>query len=214
MWSARESGVMKRRCRDRRGAADSAPGGNTMILLTYLERAALVELGVRPTFDLPPCPDGEVTTECVRASAEAWSHAATLTLAGQTGLLPRALGSEVALLLAEAIPEAAGDLDLVKHNRERWRGGDASQGIPGLGSDSTEGCFASHIARDTLLLDGFRSLDRHLQAEQVAPGRATPERARGSAPARSARGCPPSGSGRSRSQRRSAQTPPRRGKLR
>jgi len=185
-----------------------------MILLTYLERAALVELGLRPTFDLPPFRDGEVTTEFVRASAEVWSHAATLTLAGQTGLLPRALSSEVALLLAEAIPEAVGDLDLVKHNRELWRGGDASQGIAGLGPDSTEGCFASHIERDTRLLEGFRSLDRHLQAERDAPGPATQGPAQASAPARSVRDCPPSGSGRSRGPRRSEQSPRRRGRLR
>jgi hypothetical protein len=138
-------------------------GVDDTILLTYLERAALVELGLRPTFVLRQNTGAQVTTDFVRASTEVWAHAAEITIAGQTGLMPLELGPQVAALMAEAIPEAVGDLRLIREHRARWRAGDASHGIPGLGNAATEGCFADSIDRDTRLLEGLRSLDRRLQ---------------------------------------------------
>jgi hypothetical protein len=133
------------------------------ILLTYLERAALVELGLRPTFALRQHSGAHVSTDFVRESAAVWSHAAEITMAGQTGLMPLELGPEVAALMAEAIPEAVGDLRLTREHRALWRGGVAAHGIPGLGRAATEGCFADSIDRDTRLLEGLRSLDRRLR---------------------------------------------------
>jgi hypothetical protein len=133
------------------------------MLLTYPERAALVELGLRPTFDLQPSTGPEVTTESVRAIVEVWGDAAAITLAGQTGVMPSPLGPQVVALLPEAIADTAGDLRLIRRHRALWRAGDDSKGIPGLGAVAIERCFAGSIRRDTRLLEGLQSLDRRLQ---------------------------------------------------
>ncbi len=132
------------------------------MLLTYPERAALKELGLRPAVVLRDPTGAAIAADVVQVRTDAWNRAAQFTNAGRTGVMPSALGPLAIALMEEAIPEAAGGLRLIEEHRALWRAGDASLGIPGLGRAAIEGCFAVAIERDTRLLEGLQSLDRRL----------------------------------------------------
>jgi hypothetical protein len=128
------------------------------IALTEVERDAVVELGVRPTFSLDCGAAFEGDVELMLANAALWTQAAGITSAGRTGLITDELRAQINALLDEAIPEALADLEQATRHRELWRAGSSEHGFPQLGEEATEARYAEEIERDRRVLHGLQSL--------------------------------------------------------
>ena len=134
------------------------------IELTAVERDAVVELGVRPTYSLDCGVDFEGDVELMLANAELWIEAAKVTSAGRTGVITAEVRAQILALLDEAIPEALADLEQATRSRELWRAGSAAHGFPGLGAEGTEARYAEEIDRDRRTVQGLRSLSAKLES--------------------------------------------------
>jgi len=128
------------------------------VTLTGVERDAVFELGIRPTFALDCGVAFEGDVELMLANAALWKQAATITSAGRTGVISSEVRDQIIGLLDEAIPEALADLDETTRNREMWRAGASEHGFPGLDADETEVRFAEEIDRDRRVFRGLESL--------------------------------------------------------
>ena len=128
--------------------------------LTDDERDAVRELGLRPTFGLHYAPQLEV--DMMLANATAWMQAAEITSAANAGWIPPALEREIKVLLVEAMPESALDLESTITSRDRWRAGDEGQGFPELGPRDTERVYDELIGNEQRHLDALRSISARL----------------------------------------------------
>lgn len=137
------------------------------IVLTEGERAAVIELGLRPTYGLHHGPTLDV--DSMLANATAWMQAAEITSAGSAGWIPSILRGEIAELLNEAIPESVLDLESTVHSRDRWRAGDAGQGFPELGSEETEELYEELIENEQRNVEALTSIASKLDADADAP---------------------------------------------
>jgi hypothetical protein len=129
--------------------------------LTDDERAAVVELALRPTYGLHYAPQLDV--DAMLANAGAWMQAAEITSAGNAGWIPRALRREITQLLVEAAPESLLDLESTIRSRDRWRAGDADQGFPEVGPEETEAVYAELIDNEQRHADALRSIAAKLE---------------------------------------------------
>jgi hypothetical protein len=164
--------------------------GDRPIALTGVERDAVFELGIRPTYALGCSVAVEGDVELMLANAALWTQAARITNAGRTGVIAGAVRDQIALLLDEAIAEALEDLEATRRARDLWRAGDALSGLPGLDADETEARYAAELDRGRRIFHGLNSL----AAKLSLPGTQPPGTA---APALVARS--PSGEGGARS---------------
>jgi len=130
------------------------------IALTDEERAAVLEIGLRPTYWIEPGVDhpGHMDNAALLASA------ARITRAGQDGLLPPELQPEVAKLLREAIHETRHELWSEQRSRDRWRIGEQECTLPGVAAEDHERCYAEQIDLCARLFGAFTSLALKLNA--------------------------------------------------
>jgi hypothetical protein len=126
------------------------------IKLTADERTAVVELGLRPTYELQYPPD--LNVETMLGNALSWMQAAEITSAGNAGIIPPTLRAEIAALLDTAIPEATLDLERTTSDRDKWRAGDPSRGFVDLGGQETESLYTDMIERDRRILQALKSV--------------------------------------------------------
>ena len=134
------------------------------ITLTDGERAAVLELGLLPTYGIEPLPpEGTADAEIVLRNAELLARAARITAAGSAGVLPAELHAEVAELLREAVHDTRHELWREQHGLERWRAGDEAHRLAGIPPEDHELRYAEQIARCQELLDALMSLAVKLQ---------------------------------------------------
>ncbi len=139
------------------------------IALTGVERDAVFELGVRPTYSLDSGVAFEGDVELMLANAALWTQAATITRAGRTGVITGEVRRQILDLLDAAIPEALADLGRATRSRELWRAGSRVHGFPGLGAAETESRYTEEIDRDRRVFHGLRSLSAKLDGHPGVP---------------------------------------------
>ena len=139
------------------------------IALTGVERDAVFELGVRPTFSLDCGVAFEGDVELMLANAALWTQAAKITNAGRTGIITGEVRTQILALLDEAIPEALAGLEKTTRSRDLWRAGSCAHGFPGLDDEETEAHYAEEIDRDRRIFHGLRSLSAKLDGGGGAP---------------------------------------------
>ena len=147
-----------------------------LIALTGVERDAVFELGVRPTYALDCGVAFEGDVELMLANAALWTQAAKITDAGRTGVITPEVRAQIISLLDAAIPEALADLEQTTRRRDLWRAGAGEHGFHGLGPDETEARYAEELERDRRLYHGLRSLSAKIGVAGAAPA---PPRLRG-----------------------------------
>jgi hypothetical protein len=135
------------------------------IRLTDEERAAVLELALRPTYAIEPRqPDAVADARIAQRNAALMARAARITEAGSAGLLPAELHAEVAELLREAVHDTRHELWREEHGLERWRAGDADHRLAGVPEEEHERCYAEQIDRCQRMLDALMSLAGKIQA--------------------------------------------------
>ena len=138
------------------------------VALTDAESAAVIELGLRPTYSIVPCANNERNADLMVTNAILRTQAADITGAGRAGRLPHELRGQATALLDEAIPEELGDLERTTHNRDRWRAGDTGPGFPDLGDAATEVLYAQRIAAHGRQLRALRRVAAKIDLSQLA----------------------------------------------
>lgn len=140
-----------------------AGGREQAIHLTRDECAAVIELGLRPTYGLHYAPD--LSVEAMLENATAWMRAAEITSAGNAGVIPTTMRKEIAALLDEAIPEAALDLESITSDRDKWRSGDPGRGFPDLGPQETGAFYEDMMERDRRHLRALTTIAEKVDLE-------------------------------------------------
>jgi len=128
------------------------------ITLTEAERAAVIELGLRPTYSIDPGTDRLEDPEATLRNAELMIRAAKITAAGAAGRIPPELHAEVRELLREAIHETRHELWRERRGLDRWRAGDQACALAGVPEEDHERCYAEQIDRCARLLEAMTSL--------------------------------------------------------
>jgi len=130
------------------------------IALTHEECAAVLEVGLGPTYSIEPGVDhqGDAGNATLLASA------ARITRAGHAGVLPPELHAEVAELLREAIHDTRHDLWRERRGRDRWRAGDQAYALSGVQDEDHERRYAEQIDLCARLSGAFTSLALKLNA--------------------------------------------------
>jgi hypothetical protein len=121
------------------------------ISLTGAERAAVFELGQRPTFAICPGAEGPQV-------AELTALADRITAAAGSGRLPPELHPDVRELLREAIHETRHELWHERRGLERWHSGDVSAALAGVPEEEHEHRYVEQIDRCAQLLAALTSL--------------------------------------------------------
>jgi hypothetical protein len=132
------------------------------ITLTSVERAAVLELGLRPTYSVDGSAAHRCDVETMLTNAALWKQAARIISAARTGVIPPELHPLFVTLLAEAIPETTGDLERMTRERDRWRAGDLDYSFPGFDDEAAEAMYEEGLERDRRVLGGLMSLNARL----------------------------------------------------
>jgi hypothetical protein len=133
---------------------------NRPIALTDDECAAVLEVGLRPTYSIEPGVDHSGDAD----NATLLARAARITRAGHAGLLPPELHAEVAELLREAIHDTRHELWREQRGRDLWRAGDQAYTLSGVRDEDHERRYAEQIALCACLFGAFTSLALKLNA--------------------------------------------------
>jgi hypothetical protein len=128
------------------------------ITLTSGECAALIELGLRPTYSLVTCEAQVSDVALMFANSALWMQAAEITIAGARGVVPPELREQVGALIEEALTDALRDLERLLTSRDAWRAGDGTQGFPELGADEIAALYEEYIEREREQLRALKSV--------------------------------------------------------